>query len=57
MNETTRYKYEKRIKELEILRDYRRVCMNIFYALEENGDNANGLSKKWLLSQFRGLFK
>lgn len=61
MNNETKYRYQKRIKELEEenarLSDYRYICMNIFDACQEAGDSANGISKKWLLSQFRKLFK
>lgn len=57
MKETTRYQYEKRIKELESLSDYRRKMMDIYFAITEGEDTGNGISRKWLLRQFKDLFK
>jgi hypothetical protein len=59
MTQETRYRYEKRLRELdeerEALRTYRRIALNIFDATVGLVDEGKGISKEWILSQFRDV--
>ena len=59
MKDKIRYSYEKRIAELvrenSRLQAYRLALINIFDGAAEAADSSNGISKKWLFQQMRGL--
>lgn len=63
MKQETRYSYEKRIEELraevERLRPYRLVAVNIYDTVVEQVGKGDGISKAWILARFRqdGVFK
>jgi len=59
MNEPTRYRYEKRIKELEreliTLRQYRSIALDIYSAVVEVVRDGKLLNSAWVLRQFRSI--
>jgi len=61
VNQETRWRYQKRIKELEeearTLRPYKNLCIEIFDAMTENHMNNKGTNEHWLVRKFRQVFK
>jgi hypothetical protein len=61
MKEATRYRYEKRIKELEernlILREYKEVAQRIFRVVTDQIQEGKGISCAWICKQFVDVMK
>lgn len=61
MNQETRWRYQKRIKDLEAevatLRPYRNLCVELFDAMTENHMKNQGTNEHWLIRKFRQVFK
>lgn len=61
MKEQTRYRYEKRINELEqrvaVLLDYKNTIWRIFDGIATQVHEGKSLSQGWILHQLKGLLK
>ena len=61
MKQETRYRYERRIKELEArnteLRSYEMVCLNIFNTVTDQISENKQINMGWIMKQFRTVFK
>jgi len=61
MTEKTRYKYEKRIKELQTevnrLEPYRSTAIVIYNAMVSCSDDNTYMETSWVLKQFSWLLK
>lgn len=61
MNQETRYRYEKRIRELReecnLLAHYRTVAIRIYREAARVGSDSPSLRLNWILEQFTELLK
>lgn len=61
MNEQTRYRYEKRIKELEKenwnLKLYKIICSEIYGGILEVWNDNKSISHSWIIKKFERVWK
>lgn len=61
MNRATRYRYEKRIKDLtdQVIRlqEFKEVAIDIFRETAQRASDGGGMNKSWILSLFARLLR